>query len=34
MSTPAALLLTPYLAWVTVAATLNFRLLRLNGPRG
>jgi len=33
-STPAALLLTPYLAWVTVAATLNFRLLRLNGPRG
>ncbi len=33
-STPAALLLTPYLAWVTVAATLNARLLQLNGPRG
>jgi tryptophan-rich sensory protein len=30
----AALLLTPYLAWVTVAAALNFRLLQLNGPRG
>lgn len=34
ISVPAALLLTPYLAWVTVAAALNFRLLQLNGPRG
>lgn len=33
-STAAALLLTPYLAWVTIAATLNFRLLQLNGARG
>jgi tryptophan-rich sensory protein len=33
-STPAALLLAPYLAWVTIAAALNFRLLQLNGPRG
>lgn len=33
-STPAALLLTPYLAWVTVAAALNLRLLQMNGPRG
>jgi benzodiazapine receptor len=30
----AALLLVPYLAWVTIAALLNFRLLQLNGPRG
>jgi tryptophan-rich sensory protein len=30
----AAMLLAPYLAWVTVAATLNFRLLQLNGSRG
>ncbi len=30
----AALLLAPYLAWVTIAALLNFRLLQLNGPRG
>ncbi len=30
----AALLLAPYLAWVTVAAILNYRLLRLNGSRG
>ena len=34
ISLPAALLLTPYLAWVTVAAALNLRLLQLNGPRG
>ncbi len=33
-SRTAALLLTPYLAWVSVAAALNFRLLQLNGPRG
>lgn len=33
-SMPAALLLAPYLAWVSIAATLNFRLLQLNGPRG
>jgi tryptophan-rich sensory protein len=33
-STTAALLLAPYLAWVTVAATLNWRLLQLNGARG
>lgn len=33
-STTAALLLAPYLAWVTIAATLNFRLLQMNGPRG
>jgi translocator protein len=31
LSLPAAILLTPYLAWVTVAAVLNFRLLQLNG---
>ncbi|NBU28738.1 MAG: tryptophan-rich sensory protein [Caulobacteraceae bacterium] len=30
----AALLLAPYLAWVTVAAFLNLRLLQLNGGRG
>jgi tryptophan-rich sensory protein len=34
ISLPAALLLTPYLAWVTIAAALNLRLLQLNGPRG
>jgi tryptophan-rich sensory protein len=33
-SQAAALLLAPYLAWVTVAAFLNYRLLRLNGARG
>lgn len=33
-SPPAALLLAPYLGWVTVAAALNFRLLQLNGPLG
>jgi tryptophan-rich sensory protein len=33
-SMTAALLLTPYLAWVSVAAALNLRLLQLNGPRG
>ncbi|MEM9837971.1 MAG: TspO/MBR family protein [Pseudomonadota bacterium] len=30
----AALLLVPYLAWVCLAATLNFRVLQMNGPRG
>jgi tryptophan-rich sensory protein len=30
----AAFLLTPYLAWVTIAAALNWRMLQLNGPRG
>lgn len=30
----AALLLTPYLAWVTLAAALNLRLLQMNGARG
>lgn len=33
-STLAALLLIPYLVWVTIAAMLNYRLLQLNGPRG
>ncbi|MDX2233057.1 MAG: TspO/MBR family protein [Hyphomonadaceae bacterium] len=33
-SATAALLLVPYLAWVSVAALLNLRLLQLNGPRG
>ncbi|MDZ4690372.1 TspO/MBR family protein [Terricaulis sp.] len=30
----SALLLAPYLAWVSVAAALNFRLLQINGARG
>lgn len=30
----AALLLVPYLVWVTIAAVLNYRLLQMNGPRG
>lgn len=30
----AALLLLPYLTWVSIAAALNLRLLQLNGPRG
>ena len=30
VSTPAALLLVPYLAWVTFAAVLNFEIWRLN----
>ncbi|MDP3495697.1 MAG: TspO/MBR family protein [Hyphomonadaceae bacterium] len=34
ISLPAALLLVPYLTWVTVAGALNFRLLQLNGARG
>jgi translocator protein len=31
-STAAALLLAPYLAWVAIAAFLNFEVVRLNGP--
>lgn len=34
ISTVAAALLVPYLAWVTIAGALNWRLLQLNGPRG
>ncbi|MEM1380493.1 MAG: TspO/MBR family protein [Pseudomonadota bacterium] len=30
----AAVLLVPYLAWVTLAAALNMRLLMINGARG
>lgn len=30
----AALLLAPYLVWVTIAAALNWRMIQLNGPRG
>ncbi|MFM9852921.1 MAG: TspO/MBR family protein [Sphingomonadaceae bacterium] len=31
-STTAALLLAPYLVWVTIAAALNYEVVRLNGP--
>ncbi|MDX2275857.1 MAG: TspO/MBR family protein [Hyphomonadaceae bacterium] len=34
LSLTAALLLVPYLVWVSIAAALNLRLLQLNGPRG
>ncbi len=34
INTIAALLLAPYLLWVTIAAFLNLRLLQMNGPRG
>lgn len=34
ISRPAAWLLVPYIAWVTIAGLLNGRLLALNGPRG
>lgn len=34
ISVIAALLLVPYLIWVTIAASLNFRLLQLNGRHG
>ena len=33
-STAAALLLAPYLAWVTFASWLNWTIVRLNGPFG
>lgn len=33
-SRQAALLLLPYLGWVTAAGVLNWRILVLNGPRG
>jgi tryptophan-rich sensory protein len=31
-SRPASLLLLPYLVWVTIAAVLNFEIVRLNAP--
>jgi tryptophan-rich sensory protein len=33
-SKPAALLLVPYLAWVSFAASLNWAVVQLNGPFG
>jgi translocator protein len=33
-SKTAALLLLPYLIWVTIAAILNYEVVRLNGPFG
>jgi translocator protein len=33
ISQTAALLLVPYLVWVSIAATLNIRLLQLNGAK-
>jgi translocator protein len=30
----AALLLLPYLLWVTIAAVLNYQVVQLNGPFG
>lgn len=33
-SKPAALLLLPYLAWVTTAGVLNWQVVQLNGPFG
>lgn len=33
-SKPAALLLVPYLIWVTVAGALNWQVVQLNGPFG
>jgi tryptophan-rich sensory protein len=34
VSRRAAALLAPYLAWVTIAAVLNWEVVRLNGPFG
>lgn len=34
ISALAALLLAPYLLWVSIAALLNWRMIALNGPRG
>lgn len=34
VSTTAGWLLLPYLAWVSVAAFLNYRIVRMNGPFG
>ena len=34
LSRTAALLLMPYLAWVTAAGMLNWEIVRLNGPFG
>jgi tryptophan-rich sensory protein len=31
-SRSAALLLLPYLAWVTIAGALNWQVIQLNGP--
>lgn len=33
-SWPSALLLVPYLAWVTAAGVLNYQVIQLNGPFG
>jgi tryptophan-rich sensory protein len=34
LSTTAALLLAPYLLWVSFASVLNRSIVRLNGPFG
>ncbi|MEO0500626.1 MAG: TspO/MBR family protein [Pseudomonadota bacterium] len=33
-SRPSAVLLVPYLIWVTIAGALNYQVLQLNGPFG
>lgn len=33
-SRPSAVLLLPYIAWVSVAAALNYAIVQLNGPFG